>query len=610
MKHKLLQTWARKSAKLLAAVALLATTSFAASAEEGQYKIQFISQGTGDGTAFSTTSAVQDYTVADSKQYVDGNFTAAVNAYGKSKSGIKLGKSKAAGTVGFNLNTTACTEPIKSITINGAYYNNDNDAKMGIKIYLNGSSSEAGSVTEFQKDNLSTKTITLGTATVITSIKLETYNTSGSVSSSKQARGFVECITLNYDAAPVDPNKPAAPTFTPDGGEVDANSTVTIAGDDKTQSLKYWFGEDATSATTVTGATATVTITEACTLNAIAIGEGDAVSATKTASFTINPASYPNTIYYNHCTSDDSGFEAWGVAGVTNPWTIDATYGLKATGYKSGANTETEGVMSSPVLDLTNRANITLDFDQAINMFKNGKTVLSGEDMAQINNYISVVIAEVEDETIPTDWTKLADATLPESQSWDFYAQNPAINLDAYKGKKVRIGFKYTSTTEMAGTWEIKNVLVRGDIAPEIPAPTAAENVTITEGEGSWTIRPESYPVVLTFAVEDGVQMYAKSISDTQAQAAAEGDNDGYTVLEGNTLTLTAQGDNYSVYAMKDGVKSVAKSIVADAATGIAGIEAEDGEAVYFNLQGVRVQNPENGVFIRVQNGKAVKIVK
>ena len=33
MKHKLLQTWARKSAKLLAAVALLATTSFGANAE-------------------------------------------------------------------------------------------------------------------------------------------------------------------------------------------------------------------------------------------------------------------------------------------------------------------------------------------------------------------------------------------------------------------------------------------------------------------------------------------------------------------------------------------------------------------------------------------------
>lgn len=44
--------------------------------------------------------------------------------------------------------------------------------------------------------------------------------------------------------------------------------------------------------------------------------------------------------------------------------------------------------------------------------------------------------------------------------------------------------------------------------------------------------------------------------------------------------------------------------------SGIAGIEAENGEAVYFNLQGVRVENPENGIFIRVQNGKAVKITK
>lgn len=457
---------------------------------------------------------------------------------------------------------------------------------------------------------------TTGVATIIPNsnsnngkCKIQCNTNSGQQRFTNYKTGTQKNCTI-YKKVASDPNKIAAPTFTPDGGEVDINSTVTITGDDKTLSLKYWFGDDETAATTVTGASATVTITEACTLNAVAIGEGDDVSGTKTASFTINPASYPNTIYYNQCTSDDSGFEAWSVPGVANPWTVDNTYGLKATGYKSSANTVTDGVMSSPVLDLTNRTNITLDFDQAINMFKSGSTTLSGEDMAQINNYISVVIAEVEDETMPTYWTKVADATLPESQSWTFYAQNPAINLDAYKGKKVRIGFNYTSTTEMAGTWEIKNVLVRGDIVPELPVPAAAENVTITEGDDSWTIRPESYPVTLTFDVEEGVQIYAKSVSDTEAQAAAEDDNDGYTALEGNTLTLTARGDNYSVYAMKDGVKSAAKTIVADAPTGIAGIEAEDGEAVYFNLQGVRVQNPENGVFIRVQNGKAVKIAK
>ena len=38
--------------------------------------------------------------------------------------------------------------------------------------------------------------------------------------------------------------------------------------------------------------------------------------------------------------------------------------------------------------------------------------------------------------------------------------------------------------------------------------------------------------------------------------------------------------------------------------------DAENGEEVFFNLQGVRVNNPENGMFIRVAGGKAVKVVK
>lgn len=42
-------------------------------------------------------------------------------------------------------------------------------------------------------------------------------------------------------------------------------------------------------------------------------------------------------------------------------------------------------------------------------------------------------------------------------------------------------------------------------------------------------------------------------------------------------------------------------SIVAD--------EADEAEAVYYNLQGVRVDNPENGVYIRVQGSKASKVL-
>jgi hypothetical protein len=46
------------------------------------------------------------------------------------------------------------------------------------------------------------------------------------------------------------------------------------------------------------------------------------------------------------------------------------------------------------------------------------------------------------------------------------------------------------------------------------------------------------------------------------------------------------------------------------ATTGVANIAVAGNESVeYFNLQGVRVANPENGVFIRRQGGRASKVV-
>lgn len=96
-----------------------------------------------------------------------------------------------------------------------------------------------------------------------------------------------EGIDIYLDKTPVDPNQPAAPTFDPNGGEVDVNTTVTITGDDKTVSLKYWFDDE--EPTTVAGTTAAVTITKACMLHAIAVGEGNVESSTKSASFTLAP---------------------------------------------------------------------------------------------------------------------------------------------------------------------------------------------------------------------------------------------------------------------------------------------------------------------------------
>lgn len=54
-------------------------------------------------------------------------------------------------------------------------------------------------------------------------------------------------------------------------------------------------------------------------------------------------------------------------------------------------------------------------------------------------------------------------------------------------------------------------------------------------------------------------------------------------------------------------IVNAAKSVVKEG--GVENIAVEEmGEARYYNLQGVEVKNPENGIFIRVQNGKSQKV--
>lgn len=67
------------------------------------------------------------------------------------------------------------------------------------------------------------------------------------------------------------------------------------------------------------------------------------------------------------------------------------------------------------------------------------------------------------------------------------------------------------------------------------------------------------------------------------------------------TFGKTATGNNPAIKTIK---------VYYTINVGVDAIEAVDGEAVYYNLQGVRVANPERGLFIKVQNGKSQKILK
>lgn len=74
-----------------------------------------------------------------------------------------------------------------------------------------------------------------------------------------------------------------------------------------------------------------------------------------------------------------------------------------------------------------------------------------------------------------------------------------------------------------------------------------------------------------------------------------------------NNMHIAADWTNVTVTVTIDGEK--VKMVCTAGEGAIEAIDADNTPAIYFNLMGQRVANPENGVFVRVQNGKASKVI-
>ena len=143
-------------------------------------------------------------------------------------------------------------------------------------------------------------------------------------------------------------------------------------------------------------------------------------------------------------------------------WNFDVKYScMKASAYIEPTNYETESWLISPVIDLTSETSAYLTFEHATHFF-NTSTL---EDEA--------TVWAKEDGT--EGWSKLTGVTYPSSQGWTFVDAGD-IDITAYAFKKMQISFVYKSTSSKAGTWEVKNVVVKRE-ADEVLPP-----VEVTEG--------------------------------------------------------------------------------------------------------------------------------
>lgn len=145
---------------------------------------------------------------------------------------------------------------------------------------------------------------------------------------------------------------------------------------------------------------------------------------------------------------------------------------MKASAYIGGTKYASESWLVSPPVDLTQATTATLTFDHAHNY--------AGTAEEEFTLWAT--------ETSADNWQQL---TIDKYGS-GFKFTTATIDLSAYAGKTIKFAFKYVSTTDAAGTWEIKNVKVvangegGGTVDPK-PEPEPGINLLTNPGFEDWT---------------------------------------------------------------------------------------------------------------------------
>lgn len=120
------------------------------------------------------------------------------------------------------------------------------------------------------------------------------------------------------------------------------------------------------------------------------------------------------------------------------------------SGYVNPNRFPNEDWLISPSISLAGKENVKMIFREAMNYAGN------------INNEAKVFIStnySGSGDPNEADWTELTGFTRSAGDSWGF-VNTSEIDLSAYQGQNIFIGFKYISTSSVAGTWEISRVVV------------------------------------------------------------------------------------------------------------------------------------------------------
>ena len=324
-------------------------------------------------------------------------------------------------------------------------------------------------------------------------------------------------------------------------------------------SLSYQ--SDNTAVASVDSSTGEVTLNGIGTAIITASFAGNATYSSWTKSYTITvTAPSEVSLPYTETFSSSFGYFAADASGV---WTHDKSYScLKATSTEA-----TEAWTTSPWVDLSEVTGAKLSFQHARN--KN----------VDLTSLCGVYVKEE-----GGDWQQLEIATWP--TNWTFVSSGE-IDLGAFVGKKIQIGFKYSSTATAAGTWEIKNLKVE-EAARVLTAPVfSPEGGTYKEAQTILINTEETASDVYLIYSTDGTDPDVADASTFSTYTGAIAVNKSNTTLKARATDGKSMSEVVSAVYV---IKPTAPAITPDGATYTGSQEVtiaqEDGLEIRYTTDG------------------------
>ena len=179
--------------------------------------------------------------------------------------------------------------------------------------------------------------------------------------------------------------------------------------------------------------------------------------------------STPEVVFDQNFKNNEGGCTTSGTAKV---WAITEKYGWKGSAYFSNKCTASDASLETPEIDLTKYNKATAVFDHAANKFGNDKP----------EQYCTVEVRV--DDAATTE--AVAVPTWPAGTNWTFVSSGEC-DLTKFCGHKIKLVFHYTSTADVAGTWEIETLKVTGSKTSGI------DNIVVEEAADADADQPVEY---------------------------------------------------------------------------------------------------------------------